>query len=73
MTIQSTSASPESDSAGNKLNSKHLHDFETMTSFDEYEDFEADDDEEASSSCLSYDYELFRASLNDLPMSKQKK
>lgn len=69
MTIES--ASPESDSAGNKLNSKHLNDFETMTSFDDYDDFENDYEEDAS--CLSYDFELFRASLNELPMSKQKK
>jgi hypothetical protein len=69
MTIES--ASPESDSAGNKLNSNHLHDLETMTSFDDYDDFENDYEEGAS--CLSYDFELFRASLNELPMSKQKK
>lgn len=69
MTIES--ASPESDSAGNKLNSKHLHDLETMTSFEDYEDFENDYEEGAS--CLSYDFELFRESLNELSMSKQKK
>lgn len=69
MTIES--ASPESDSAGNKLNSKNLHDLETMTSFEDYEDFENDYDEGAS--CLSYDFDLFRASLDELPMSKQKK
>lgn len=69
MTIESVS--PESDSAGNKLNSNHLHDLETMTTFDEYDDFENDYEEVAS--CLSYDFELFRASLNELPMSKQKK
>lgn len=67
MTIESVS--PESDSAGNKLNSKH--DFETMTSFDDYDDYE--DYEEDASSCLSYDFRLFRASLNQLPIGKQKK
>lgn len=68
MTIDSApSATPESDSAGNKINSKH--DFETMTSFDDYEDFQDDGED----SCLSYDFELFQASLSQLPMSRQKK
>lgn len=70
MTIDS--ASPESDSAGNKVNSKH--DFEVMTSFDDYEDFEDDgDEEEEESSSLSYDFQMFHASLSQLPISKQKK
>lgn len=70
MTIESVS--PESDSAGNKLNSKH--DFETMTSFDDYDEFNDDyEEEEDASTCLSYDFRLFQASLNQLPIGKQKK
>ena len=74
MTIQS--ASPESDSAGNQINSAGSHDFETMTSFeDDYDDFEndCDDDEEEDSSCLSYDFELFRQNFDELSMKQQKK
>lgn len=68
MTIESASA--ESDSAGNKINSKKLHDLETMSSYEDYDEFENDYE---GASCFSYDFDLIHASLNELSMSKHKK